>query len=129
MIELNNESNDFGTVHISDEVLAVIAGTAALENEGIKGAVGNMAGEIVEKFGVKNYSKGVKITFEGEAVIVDLVLVVKSGYKIQDVSADVQQRVKNALETMTGLTVQRVNVTIQSLSMEKPSTDTEELTQ
>ena len=126
MIELNNENSDFGKVHISDEVLAVIAGTAALENEGIKAAAGNMAGEMVEKFGVKSHSKGVKIAFDGEEVLVDLSLIIKSGYKIQEVSADVQQRVKNALETMTGLTVSKVNVTIQSLSMEKPITNTED---
>ena len=125
MIELNKNKNDYGKIHISEDVAAVIAGTAALENEAIKGAVGNMAGEIVEKFGVRNFSKGVKISFDGEKAIVDLALVIKSGHKIQEVSEDVQKKVKTALETMTGIVVKQVNVTIQSLSIDKEKTETD----
>ena len=115
MIELKSD-HDLGTVQISEDVLAVIAGTAALENDGVKGAVGNMAGEIVERFGVKNFSKGVKVSFDKEKIVVDLALIIKSGYKIQDVSTDVQEKVKTALETMTGLGVSEVNVGIQALA-------------
>lgn len=118
MIELKNDSSEFGSVHISEDVLAVIAGTAALEIEGVKGSVGNMAGEIVEKFGVKNFSKGVKITFEDGEITADLAIVVKSGYKMQEVSGSVQEKVKTALETMTGLSVRKVNVGVLGLEAE-----------
>lgn len=117
MIELKNDNNGFGSVHISEDVLAIIAGTAALETDGVKGAVGNMAGEIVEKFGVKNFSKGVKIALENGEIVADLALVVKSGCKIQEVSGNVQEKVKTALETMTGIPVQKVNVAVQGLEI------------
>ncbi len=115
-----NSSEVIGQIQISEEVISVIAGTAALEIEGVKGVAGNITGEIIEKFGRKNQTKGVRIKLEDQKVWVHINLVVKSGHKIPLVSAEVQKRVKTALETMTSLTVVTVNVKVVAVSIEKP---------
>jgi uncharacterized alkaline shock family protein YloU len=101
-----------GQVRIADDALAVIAGTAALEADGVAGLTGNTLGR-------KQISKGVAITFEGETLNANLEIAVKPGVKIQEVSKDVQQRVKNAIETMTGLTVNEVNVVVSAQMPER----------
>lgn len=124
-----DNENAFGRVQIADEVIAIIAGTAALEIDGVDAAAGNVADTVVEFFGRKNQSRGVKIGIENGEVSVEIDIAVKYGAKVQDVAVEVQGRVKNAVETMTGLKVVLVNVNITGLTTEKPkaaSADAEE---
>lgn len=113
-----HESINIGEVHISDEVVAIIAGLAATEVDGVCSMAGNITNELVSKLGMKNLSKGVKVTISEKSVVVDVALNIKYGYEIPAVSKKVQDKVKSAIETMTGLEVTAVNIKIASLNIE-----------
>ncbi|MBR5047092.1 MAG: Asp23/Gls24 family envelope stress response protein [Eubacterium sp.] len=107
-----------GNVQIADEVVAVIAGLAATEVEGVNKMYGNITNEIVSKLGMKKLSKGVKILINQDIVDVDLKLVLDYGVNIAKVSEEVQDRVKAAIETMTGLNVEEVNIRIAGIQID-----------
>lgn len=110
---------DVGEVHIADEVIAIIAGMAATEVEGVKGMVGNTADDIVELLGRKNLSKGVTVDVNEETIALGLSLVVTYGASIVEVSKTVGEKVKNAVETMTGLEVAEVNINVTGVDIER----------
>lgn len=107
-----------GEVHISDEVVAVIAALAATEVEGVASMAGNITRELVGKLGMKNLSKGVKVAVQEDTVSVELNLNIEYGKNIVETSKSVQDRVKGSIENMTGLTVTEVNIHIASVDME-----------
>jgi uncharacterized alkaline shock family protein YloU len=112
------EKDKIGEVQIADEVVAIIAGLAATEVEGVDSMAGNITNELVGKLGMKNLSKGVKVDVTEEHVSVDLSLNLKYGYNIPEIGEKVQDRVKSAIENMTGLSVLDVNIKIASVNME-----------
>ena len=112
------EKDKIGEVQIADEVVAIIAGLAATEVEGVDSMAGNITNELVSKLGMKNLSKGVKVTVEESSVLVDITLNLKYGTQIPAVSAKVQDKVKSAIETMTGLSVTEVNIKVASVNVE-----------
>lgn len=114
-----HEQKDVGEIHIADEVIAIIAGMAASEVEGVKGMVGNLAGDLVELLGRKNLSKGVLVEVGEGNVTLTISLVIKYGFNVMDVSKAVSEKVKNAVETMTGLTVLEVNIHVTGVDIEK----------
>lgn len=109
----------FGQVQIADEVVAIIAGLAATEVEGVASMEGNITKELVGKLGMKNLSKGVKVAVLDGIVNVDMTLNLDYGYSIVKTSKKVQEKVKASIENMTGLTVADVNVRIAGVTMEK----------
>ena len=111
-----HESKDIGEVRVADEVVAIIAGLAATEVEGVESMAGN--NELVSKPGMKNLSKGVKVHVGENDVTVNLALNIKYGCEIPKVSAAVQDRVKTAIETMTGLEVSEVNIKIAGVNID-----------
>ena len=111
------EKEMMGEVRIADEVVAIIAGLAATEVDGVDSMAGNIPNELVGKLGMKNLSNGVKVDVTEEHVSVDLSLNIKYGYNIPDVSERVQDRVKSAIENMTGLTVLDVNIRIAGVNI------------
>ena len=111
------EKEMMGEVRIADEVVAIIAGLAATEVDGVDSMAGNITNELVGKLGMKNLSNGVKVDVTEEHVSVDLSLNIKYGYNIPDVSERVQDRVKSAIENMTGLTVLDVNIRIAGVNI------------
>lgn len=113
-----HENVNIGEVRVADEVVAIIAGLAATEIEGVESMAGNITNELVSKLGMKNLSKGVKVSVEEKTVTVDLALNIKYGYEIPAVSKKVQERVKSAIETMTGLEVVAVNIKIAGVNIE-----------
>lgn len=113
-----HENVNIGEVKVADEVVAIIAGLAATEVEGVDSLGGNITSEIVSKLGMKNLSKGVKVTVEESSVLVDITLNLKYGTQIPAVSAKVQDKVKSAIETMTGLSVTEVNIKVASVNVE-----------
>ncbi len=117
------ESNQIGQIQIADEVIAIIAGLAATEVEGIAGMAGSFTGGIAEILGKKNLSKGVKVEVGESEVSIDLFLVVKFGVKIPEVALAVQKKVKNAVETMTGLSVIEINLHITGVHFDKNKAD------
>lgn len=114
-----HDDGNIGQVQISDDVVAIIAGLAATECEGVEAMAGNITNELVAKLGMKNLSKGVKVQVTDDGVYVNLALVLKFGYSIPKVSATVQDKVKSAIENMTGLDVIEVNIRIASVSLEQ----------
>lgn len=118
-IHVMHEENGLGEVQISEEVVATIAGLAATEVEGVASMAGNLTNELIGKLGIKNLSKGVNVLVTNHSVDVDLALHIKYDYSILKVSKDVQARVKNAIESMTGLEVVMVNINIVNVDMEK----------
>ena len=106
------EEGDLGEVQIADEVVAIIAGLAATEVEGVASMAGNVTNELISKLGMKTLSKGVKVVVESGEVSVELALNLKFGYNIPNTSAAVQEKVKSAIENMTGLSVADVNIRI-----------------
>ena len=108
---------NLGEVQIADEVVAVIAGIAAMEVEGVSSMVGNTTREIISKLGMKNLSKGVKVDVLEGIVTVSIVLNLKYGSNIRTTTVKVQEKVKTAIETMTGLTVADVNIRVAGVDM------------
>lgn len=111
------DKKGIGEVKIASDVVATIAGIAASTVDGVKSMVGNLTNEFIGKLGVKNMSKGVRVTMEEDKVRVDMNLNIKYGYSIPKVIAQVQERVSQQIEMMTGLTVQEVNVRIADVSL------------
>lgn len=111
-----HEKDKVGEVRIADEVVATIAGLAATEVEGVDSMAGNITNELVGKLGMKNLSKGIKVEVINSTVSVSLALNMTFGYNIPSVSAAVQEKVKSAIETMTGLTVLDVNIKIAGVN-------------
>ena len=111
--------NNIGTVQIADDVVAIIAGLAATEVEGVNSMAGNITKELIEKMGGKNLAKGVKVQVEEGNVSVEVTLNIDYGYSVPETSAKVQEQVKNAIENMTGLKVSEVNVRICGVALEK----------
>jgi uncharacterized alkaline shock family protein YloU len=115
------KSSEIGDVRVADEVVAIIAGLAATEVEGVSSMAGNITNEIVSKLGMKNLSKGIMIEVNEDEVTVDVAINVAYGYEIPDVSTKVQDKVQTAIENMTGLKVAVVNVRIAGVDMESDS--------
>ena len=112
------EMNGVGEVHIADEVVAIIAGLAAIDVPGVVSMGGNITNELVSKLGMKNLSRGVKVTVLENVVTVDLTLNIEFGKNIIETSKKVQEKVKTSIENMTGLEVADVNIRIASVDME-----------
>ena len=113
------EDDEFGTVKIADDVVAVIAGLAAPEVKGVAAMAGNISNELMSKMGVKRLSKGVKVEVIGKSVKADINLIVEYGYNIPAISQKVQEKVKSTIENMTGLEVTDVNIRIAGVNMIK----------
>lgn len=108
----------FGEVCIADEVVAIIAGLAASEVEGVASMAGNVTRDLIEKIGMKSLSKGVKITMDEKTVRVAIAINIQYGYNVPDTCGKIQEKVKTAIETMTGLEVAEVNIKIVNVQME-----------
>ena len=112
-----HQDPNLGEVKIADEVVAIIAALAATEVEGVASMAGNITNDLIARLGMKNLSRGVKVDVLEGIVTVSLALVLKYGYNIVDVSAKIQEKVKAAVENMTGLTVADVNIRIAGVDM------------
>src|SRR5450756_2324159 len=107
-----------GEVRISTDVIVVIAHTTATETEGVAGMSAGIADNISQVLGRKGASKGVKVELSEQETSIDLFLIVNYGARIPDVAWRVQERVKAAVETMTGLNVKAINIHVQGVSFE-----------
>lgn len=122
-LTIDQDGDSTGTITYANEVIAVIAGVAANEVEGVAGMCAG--GAISDVFGRnKNITKGVKVEIGTEEASVDLYLVIEYGTPIQTAAMNVQEGVRKAIETMTGLHVVRVDVHVQGVSFEKENKDT-----
>jgi uncharacterized alkaline shock family protein YloU len=119
-------AQEMGTVRIADDVVAIIAGLAATEVEGVAGMSGGFAGGIAEILGRRNLSKGVKVEVSDTEAFIELFIIVKYGARIPDVAWNIQENVKKAVENMTGLATNKVNVHIQGVEFGSRASEEEE---
>lgn len=117
------EHNDVGSIRIADEVVGIIAGMAATEVDGVAGMSGGLVGGIAEMLGKKNLSKGVKVEVGEREAAVDLFIIAEYGVRIPDVALRIQENVKRAIESMTGLDVVEVNIHIQGVGFAMEAKD------
>ncbi|MCR4739874.1 MAG: Asp23/Gls24 family envelope stress response protein [Lachnospiraceae bacterium] len=108
-----------GEIRIADDVVANIAGIAATEVEGVAATVGNITNELMSKVGMRTLSKGVTVEVVDSVVSVKMALIMDYGYNIPVTCKKVQERVKNAIESMTGLEVSDVSVRIAGIDTSK----------
>ena len=112
------DNENCGTVQIADDVVAMVASIAATEIDGVSAMAGNITNELMSKVGMKKLTKGVRVEVIGKRVVVDLAVTMKYGYNIPATCQKVQAKVKNAIENMTGLNVEYVNVRIVTVQMQ-----------
>ena len=113
------ENGNMGQVQIADEVVAIIAGLAATEVEGVASMAGNITNELVSKLGKKSLSKGIRVKGEDGIVNVNVALNIAYGYSVPKTCKKVQEKVKAAIENMTGLEVEKVDIQIANVSISK----------
>ena len=113
------ENGNMGQVQIADEVVAIIAGLAATEVEGVACMAGNITNELVSKLGKKSLSKGIRVKVEDGIVNVNVALNIAYGYSVPKTCKKVQEKVKAAIENMTGLEVEKVDIQIANVSISK----------
>ena len=120
IVELEEEiKTENDGIQISNDVVAVISGVAVSEVPGVAGMAGRFAGGITEVLsGKKNLAKGIKVEVEGAQAKIDVNIIVEYGSRIPDVTFEIQNRVKKAVESMTGLKVEEVNVHVQGVNTE-----------
>lgn len=117
-VVLKNDEN-VGAVQIADDVVAMIASLAATEVEGVSAMAGNITNELMAKVGVKKLTKGVRAIVEEDNVNVDLAVTMDYGFNIPATCQQVQTKVKAAIENMTGLSCNTVNIRIAGVNMKK----------
>ncbi len=127
VVELNEEiKTENEGIQISNDVIAVIAGVAVSEVPGVSGMAGGFAGGISEVFsGKKNLAKGIKVDATETEAKIDVNIIVEYGTRIPDVAFEIQNRVKKAVENMTGLKVEEVNVHVQGVNTDSSKEDEE----
>ena len=113
---IKNDAN-IGEVKIADEVVAIIAGLAAMEVEGVASMAGNATRDLISQLGMKSLSKGVKVDVLDGIVTVSLTLNLLYGYGVKDISVKVQEKVKSSIENMTGLEVADVNIRVAGVKV------------
>lgn len=118
-IEKISSSTDIGAIRIAEEVVSTIAGLAAIEVDGVAAMSGSLTAGLTEILGRKNLSKGVKVEVGDTEAAIEAFIVVEFGFPIPGVAKAVQNQVKSAVETMTGLNVTSVNIHVVAVSMKK----------
>lgn len=120
------EGTGAGTVKIASDVVATIAGLAAAQVEGIAGMSGGVVGGIAEMLGRKNLTRGIKVDVQEQNTTIDVYVIVEYGVAIADVATNVQKSIKNAVESMTGLTCTAINIHVQGVTFPTAAEKTEE---
>ncbi|EPY04187.1 hypothetical protein AZ66_14865 [Paenibacillus sp. E194] len=108
---------NLGAVNISEGVVAVIAGSAAMECYGLVGMASRkqLKDGIAELLGRENLTRGVEVRREQDALHIDLYIIVSYGTKISEVAHNIQQKVKYVLNDVAGLSVEQVNIFVQDV--------------
>jgi len=109
-----------GSINISEDVIAVMVGAAIREIEGVAGLSNTIGSELADFIGRKSVTKGVKVQFDDEKIVVDVIVMVRFGVKINEVGVKIQEAVAGAVESMTGLACREVNVHVQGVSFPEP---------
>lgn len=116
--EAHIQNTDIGNIHISEEVIAVIAGIAATEGPEVYSLVGNITNEIVSKMGIKSLSKGIRVEMAEDTVTISVTVNLVYGYNIPKTCKTIQERIIQSVESMTGMSVAEVNVNVNDITTE-----------
>ncbi|MEX1029364.1 MAG: Asp23/Gls24 family envelope stress response protein [Paenibacillaceae bacterium] len=111
----DHPTTELGTIQIAPEVLETIAGLASIEIDGVAGMSGGIVGGISELLGMKSLTRGVKVQIGTNETVIDVSIVIEYGYRIPDVSRQIQQSVQQAIYNMTGIHVSEVHIHIESV--------------
>lgn len=114
--EAGETTNAYGSIKIAEEAVASIVSLAAAQIKGVAAMSGSMASGLTEKLGKKNLTKGVKVEITEQNVVVALNIFVEYGIKIPKLALEIQNEVRDTVQTMTGLNVKEVNIYVQSIS-------------
>lgn len=116
IVDESDNDADGESVMITDEVLAIMAGVAAAEVKSVHKMSGGFAGGLVEAFGRRNLSKGVKVVTRDDKTIIDLYVIIKYGYRIPEAAWEIQENVKKTIEELTGMVIDAVNIHVQGVN-------------
>lgn len=114
-----NSEEKLGELKVIDEVVAIIAGLAAVEVEGVSSMSGGLTGGIAETLGIRNLSKGIKVDVKDEKATVDIYIIVEFGARIPEVAWNIQEKVKRIVEKITGMNIVEVNIHVQGVNIPK----------
>lgn len=117
-LEAGETTNAYGSIKIAEEAVASIVGLAAAQIKGVAAMSGSMASGLTEKLGKKNLTKGVKVEITEQNVVVALNIFVEYGVRIPKLALEIQNEVRDTVQTMTGLKVKEVNIYVQGISFE-----------
>lgn len=115
---LVSNNNSLGKVEIAPEVIEVITGIAASEVKGVSAMRGNFATGVVERFGKKSHSKGVKVELTENGVLIDLYVVLNFGVSIPQIAQQLQTNIRQSLKNMTGLEISEINVHVVGIQID-----------
>lgn len=118
-LKFNGHETTLGQLKVTNEVIAILAGMAAMEEDGVYAMSGGITGELAQALGIKNLSKGVKIETDAEGIHVNIYVIVELGVRIPDVAWSIQEKVKKMVEKMTGSKVAEVNIHVQGVNIYK----------
>lgn len=122
---VNVSDTDLGKVEIAQEVIEIITGIAASEVKGVFSMRGTFATDVVERFGKKSHSKGVKVELTESGILIDLYVVLHFGYSIPQIAEQLQTNIRQTLRNMTALEIDEINVHVVGIQMEQETTTTE----
>ncbi|MFO7637008.1 MAG: Asp23/Gls24 family envelope stress response protein [Clostridia bacterium] len=114
---VQNEDEFIGELKVTNEVVAIIAGLATVEEEGVYAMSGNLTGGIAEALGIRNLSKGIKVDVREGAAHINIHIIVEFGARIPEVAWNIQEKVKKIVQKMTGLKVTEVNIHVQGVNI------------
>ena len=117
--EYIRSSDEKGSINVSEDVVAVIAASATTDVEGVSGLFFAHGKELSTMIGKKGLSKGVKLTIDGDDIIIDVFIIAEIGYSVSEVGAEVQKEVMSTVEAAVGISVKAVNVHICGVSLRK----------
>ncbi|WP_308664322.1 Asp23/Gls24 family envelope stress response protein [uncultured Acidaminococcus sp.] len=131
-LENSPDADDMGAIKVADEVLSIVAGLAASEVNGVYGMSGGIREGLTDMLGKQNFSKGIKVYTEGHTVRVEVHVIITYGFNIPDVAIKLQEKVKEAVENMTGYEVTGVDIHVEGVKKKKEKAfvekdDTDEL--
>lgn len=131
-LENSPDTDDMGAIKVADEVLSIVAGLAASEVNGVYGMSGGIREGLTDMLGKQNFSKGIKVYTEGHTVRVEVHVIITYGFNIPDVAIKLQEKVKEAVENMTGYEVTGVDIYVEGVKKKKEKAfaekdDTDEL--
>ncbi|MCD6321533.1 MAG: Asp23/Gls24 family envelope stress response protein [Clostridiales bacterium] len=117
LVSSNNEN--LGSLKVTDDVIAIIAGLATVEVEGVYSMSGGLTGGIAEVLGIKNLSKGIKVETKEDNIYINIYIIAEFGARIPEVAWNIQEKVKKTVERMTGMRVMEANIHVQSVNIPK----------